>query len=159
MSNPRTSTARPKASERIKNWRPRRSALGDEENPFFIPSEVIPYGMSWEFKRYSCLGMDDRDHMLKLARDGAWESVMHEEWPDRLGEFGRDGQPIIIGGMILMQRPLEYTAQSQEEELAKATGSVQNHLQSLQIADGPVPKAKPILKRGYSTQLVPDDAE
>jgi hypothetical protein len=116
--------------------------------------------MSWEYKRQSCLGMDDRDHMLKMVRDGAWDPVKYEEWPERLGEFGSPGEPIVIGGMMLMQRPLEYTIQAQEEELAKATGSVQNHFQSLQLSDGPVPKMKANLKRGYGTQLVPnDDAE
>lgn len=143
------------------NWRPRRGdAEVSGEDDYYVPPEVIPAGMSWEWKRYSTHGEVDITHQARLARDGAWDVVTHDQWPDKLGKFGKDGSPILLGGQVLMQRPLIYTEEAQAEEQRKATGRVKDQFRSLALGDGPLPKMKPSVKKDYSSvQLVPADDE
>ena len=157
MPTPRTENRKP-ARPAIQ-WRARR---GDSEitgeDKFYIPPEVIPPGMAWEWKRYSALGQEDIDHQVTLGRDGAWDPVPHESWPERLGQFGQTGNAIIVGGLILMQRPEIYSEESRVEEKQKSAARVKNHFASLNLSDGPLPKAKARVKTDYSSvQLVPDD--
>lgn len=131
-------------------WRPRRTASElSSQFAFDIPREAIPDGMVWEWKRYSMLGELDPSHQVRMRRDGAWDVVTHEQWPERLGEFGKKGEPIIVDGMILMQRPAVYSEEAVKEQLAVATEGVKNHLKQLGLSDGPVPKAKPSVKREW----------
>ncbi len=139
-------------------WRARRGdadITGDDQ--FYVPPEIIPPGMDWQWKRYSYLGKDDISYQRRLERDGAWDPVPHSAWPEKMGKWGHADEPIILDGQILMQRPMELTIQALAEEKSKATSRVTTHFQSLGLGEGPVPMAKPSIKVDYGTMLVPDD--
>ncbi len=157
-----TTRTAPRSKPRVPviDWRPRRpDAEISGEDKYFIPPEVIPPGMCWEFKRYTIWGEEDVEHQVSMMRDGAWDPVPNEAWPEKLGRFGKTGSPIIVGGQMLMQRPMAYTLEARAEEKAKADSRVTNHFKSLALPDGPLPKAKVQVKMDYSTQLVPSDDE
>ena len=149
----------PRAPQRTSpkiDWRPMQDD-GDEDLRFVVPQEVIPPGMDWQFKRYSSLALVDTEYQSDIARRGAWDPVPHEAWPEKLGRFGKPGEAIIVGGLILMQRPMAYTEKSKAKERAKAQSAVGDHFKSLALPDGAFPKAKVNVKMDYSTQLVPED--
>lgn len=158
MATPPRTETRTSAPAPVK-WRARRPLASQEgTDKFTIPSEVVPDGMTWEFKRYSIMGQPDTTHMVAMERDGAWDPVTHEQWPERLGKFGEPGRPIIIDDMILMQRPESYTLEAKKEEIARASSQVANQFQSLGLSREGPPRAKPEVKRSYNqVQLVPDD--
>lgn len=139
-------------------WRERRADRDlTGEDQFYIPPEVIPPGMDWQWKRLSYLGKDDISHQRHLQRDGAWDEVPNKMWPDKLGKWGQADEPIVLDGQVLMQRPAEYTIAALAEEKSKATSVISDHFQSLGLGEGPVQRAKPSIKVDYSTQLVPED--
>lgn len=142
-------------------WRPMRSAEEGGTSKYDIPAHVVPDGMDWQWKRLSYAGKEDTDHQVSLQRDGAWDPVPHSAWPERLGVFGEKDQAIVVEGLVLMQRPLEYTEQVREEEKMRATSSVSDHFKSLGLNDsGAVPKMKAKVKMDYSSvQVAPADED
>lgn len=96
----------------------RRSSL-ISDNIYHIPIDEIPEGSSYEWKRWTVMGMEDPFYIAQMREQG-WEPVnpkRHPNWvpPDY-------NQPYIIkGGQILMERPIELTQEARREnrQLAK----------------------------------------
>ena len=128
-------------------WRSRGESAVTGANPFHIPEEAIPPGMSWQWKRLTYAGKEDITHQMMLARDGAWDPVPHEAWPARLGKMGVEGGPIVIDGMMLMQRPLQYTREAEMESLQAAKSQVSNKFAELGLSDTALPRIKPKSRR------------
>lgn len=74
---------------------------------FYIPANLIPDGISYEWKRWSVCGWVDDDYLTAIARTG-WEPVRPKDQPS-LVPPGYDGGYILRGGMILMQRSAHLT--------------------------------------------------
>jgi len=150
-------------AQRAVNWRPRRSIQEIEETGrYYVEPEKIPDGMDYEWKAVTCVGLELREHQVRLARDGAWDPVPSSRHPEIVGKFLNKENPdeaIVIGGMMLMERPKQYTDESRAENYRSARARVENHFESLGIGSvAGAPPAKPTVKRDYSTvQLVPDD--
>jgi hypothetical protein len=80
---------------------------------FEIPSDRIPEGLSYEWKRWSVMGDHDPSDLASLRQRG-WEPVSPKDQPSLVSPE-HHGPHIISGGMILMQRPIELTEKAKEE--------------------------------------------
>lgn len=88
-----------------------RKRKGGITDPFYVPTEIIPDGMSWEWKRHTVIGMEERDHLIALRENG-WEPVQAKGHP----ELPSDGGVVIHKGMILMERPKHLTLEARNED-------------------------------------------
>lgn len=140
-------------------WRARNADAAAGMGKYDIPEEVIPDGMDWQYKRVSYAGKEDITHQMGMMRDGAWDPVPHEAWPERLGKFGVPGQAIVIDGLMLMQRPMQYTVEAMAEEKKAAKDRVSNQMAELGLSNTALPRAKPKIKTRYETLTVPNDDE
>lgn len=145
-------------------WRARRTLDEIEETGrYYIDPATIPDGMDYQFKAVTVMGEEMREHQIRLARDGAWDPVPASRHPELMGKYletDNPNQAIIIGGQILMERPMIYTQQAEAEARNKARNAVTGQFQSLGLGDklGKGFEAmKPQVKRDYSVSAVPDD--
>lgn len=94
-----------------KRTRRRRATVNDD--PYFIPLEEIPEGLSYEWKRYSVMGQVDPFYIAQQREQG-WEPVPSKRHPNWVPP-GYKEPHIIKGGMILMDRPMELTLEAKKE--------------------------------------------
>ena len=128
------STAR--SEQRLPQREPQATiTLGDydEDNRFYIDPSIIPDGMSYEWKRVSIRGMDDKQYQTKLRSKGYWTPVLASRHPELAG-FGVEGdQPIVIDDLMLMERPIELTEERQRRNERKAKQQVNDKLAELEM--------------------------
>lgn len=94
------------------------------EDKFYVDPKMVPPGVSYEWKRKSCYGAEDRDHITNLM-DNHWKAVPQERHPGLVTE--KDGQ-------ILMERPKYLTDEAREEDYSIAMNEVQRVSQGLMDA-------------------------
>ena len=95
--------------------RMRRTSVMDD--PYHIPKEWIPEGMSVEWKRHSVHGMEDDFYLAQMRRQG-WEPVDPRNCAPSLRQLvpeGYDKPNLIKAGQILMERPIELTLEAIQE--------------------------------------------
>lgn len=118
--SPRATDARETEPRGATEEAPRRRRRGRRGlDPFAIPQELIPEGMTWEWKRETFAGQPDPHHQANLAQDG-WEAVDATRVA-ALAPQGATG-PFRRDGLVLMERPTELCIEAREEELHLATG-------------------------------------
>jgi len=94
---------------------PREMPLTDDEilakyededaGPLHIPVELIPPGMSYEWKMATTFGKEKDGYHAELIRLG-WREVPMGRHRDRFGVKGMpDDAPIILNGLVLMEKP------------------------------------------------------
>lgn len=93
--------------------RTRRRKATVSENPYYIPLEEIPEGLSYEWKRWSVIGQTDPFYIAQQREQG-WEPVPPKRHPNWVPP-GYNEPHIIKGGMILMDRPIELTLEAKKE--------------------------------------------
>lgn len=92
--------------------RRRRKAVAHEDI-FYIPVDEIPEGSSYEWKRWSNVGLEDPFYIAQLREQG-WEPVDPKKHPNWVPP-GYSQPHIIKGGQILMERPIELTEEARAE--------------------------------------------
>lgn len=83
-----------------------RSLGNSNDSPYFIPPDIIPDGMHYEWKRKSTMGEPDLANMLALQRNG-WRAVPAERHPERAVE---------LDGLVLMEAPIMFVERARAEE-------------------------------------------
>lgn len=111
----------PRADQRPAK-RTRRRQSGLNEDIFYIPTEEIPEGSSYEWKRFSNVGEEDPFYIARMRTMG-WEPVDPKNHPNWVPP-GYKEPHIIKGGQILMERPMELTIEAREESKALARRQV-----------------------------------
>ena len=132
--------------------RMRRASVMDD--PFYIPLEWIPEGMSVEWKRHSVHGMEDDFYIAQMRRQG-WEPVDPRTCAPKLRQLvpeGYDKPNLIKAGQILMERPIELTREAiaearsmsrqQVNEAEERLGRKAKELSSKDLIDDDPVKAK-----------------
>lgn len=95
--------------------RKRRSGSADR---FHIPPEMIPPGVSVEWKAETVVGQPVDPWVVRDQYDAGWRPVDVSMMPDLMPK-GYKGA-IRQGGQILMERPIELTKEAQAEALQDA---------------------------------------
>lgn len=125
----------------------RRRGIGADK--FHIPPELIPEGMSLEWKRMETVGAPDLSHQIALA-ENHWTPVSTDQVPGLMppgysGVIKRDGQQ-------LMMRPSYLSDEAREEVLDEARRRV--NIQKQRNGQGgaeAMPRSKPTMR----TQMEP----
>lgn len=115
----------------------------DTGDKFTIPPELIPDGMTYEWKRLSVLGKEDRRHQIALQRN-KWAYVPadreeHEILGSDPTEPDANGKPhpyancIIVDGLILMERPSYITDIVVQQDHREAKGQIRSQIERLRL--------------------------
>lgn len=94
----------------------RRVRQGTDRYAFDL--SIQPDGWIYQWKRHSVLGQEDPGYMAGLSQVG-FTPVPAERHPGMFLPAGSTGS-IIIGGMILMERPIELEEEAREEDRERA---------------------------------------
>src|SRR5690606_18695243 len=81
-----------------------------------------PDGGGWAWKRHTVYNAPDPTYQAALARDG-WEPVMAENYPGVFMPVDYKG-PVVIDGLMLMERPAALTEEARLEEKRKADAAI-----------------------------------
>lgn len=101
---------------------------------FDITGLKVPEGMSYEWKRVTYVGKEDREHQLGLT-ENHWSPVPAQRHP----ELSRDGgdKPIIREGLMLMERPAYLTDEARKEDRDNANKQLGDQMARLEQIDLP----------------------
>lgn len=99
--------------------RTRRRKTTVQDDIFYIPIEEIPEGSSYEWKRFTNVGLEDPFYIAQLRQQG-WEPVDPKRHPNWVPP-GYTLPHIIKGGQLLMERPQSLTdeARAENRQLAR----------------------------------------
>lgn len=150
-------TATPRASRATRSMRPAPEAIRDgalrepaarrrrsesRGDKFFIPPSAKRPGVAYEWKRETLYGKDDPTHLHALQEDGAWQHVPASEMP----MFGAGAGGVVrVGGLVLMQRPVELSREARVEDYENARNQVltqSNNVQAATHGEGMVARNK-----------------
>lgn len=112
--------------------RTRQRKMSVTDDIYFIPVEEIPEGSSYEWKRWSNLGLEDPFYIAQMRQQG-WEPVDPKRHPNWVPP-GYNQPHIIKGGQILMERPMELTLEARRESKTMAKQQVREAEQRLGMA-------------------------
>jgi hypothetical protein len=100
----------------------RRVALEEEQDALYIPPELIPDGMRYNWKTLSVLGQQQTRRFGRFEATG-WSPVPAERHPGLFTPKGFKGN-IEYDGLVLMEKPEELCLQSEAREYMKARAQV-----------------------------------
>jgi hypothetical protein len=95
-------------------------AGGSERDKYWAPPP--PDGWDYQWKLKSVLNQDDIDRIRQNEMNG-WEPVPVSRHPELMPR-GWKGETIEVGGLVLMERPLQFTLEAREEERRAAREAV-----------------------------------
>jgi hypothetical protein len=124
-----------------------------EQEKFFIPPEIMPNGMTYEWKTKEVLGRPNVTGMSSYQRRG-WEFVPAERHPGRWTPEGTQG-PLELDGMVLMEIPTERYIELRRVEGARARQPIKEIRENLGAAPPGTaprtanPRTAPSIRRSY----------
>lgn len=134
-------------------------------DPFYVPLNMIPKGMSAEWKRLTVHGKavsqqnnedEDPSYMIEMEEQG-WLPATADQFPALVGR-NTTSKLIVRKGMILMLRPVEYTEEAREEDEIAANDLVKSGLAKLtKTKDGQLERRVQKIKQSYERPPVEDD--
>ena len=128
--------------------RMRRRKATINENPYDIPLEEIPEGLTYEWKRWANVGEHDPFY-IAAHREQGWEPVSPKRHPNWVPP-GYNEPHIIKNGMILMDRPVELTDEFEREMRQMSRRQVRDAEQRLGAADpGTLDRVEPKIVKEY----------
>jgi hypothetical protein len=101
---------------------PVRQRVRKTADRYYVDPSIIPDGWIYQWKRHSTLGQEDPGYMAELAQVG-FTPVPAERHPGVFLPVGYTGS-IIIGGQMLMERPVELEQEAQNENRMAARAQV-----------------------------------
>jgi hypothetical protein len=111
---------------------------------FYIDPRIIPDGWTYEWRRHSVLGQENRSYAVVLANAG-WESVPASRHPELMPK-GYTGESILNEGLMLMERPTEIVDEMRKRERFEAKKQMGD--KEAQIAGTPPPGTAPRDNKG-----------
>jgi hypothetical protein len=102
---------------------------------FGFDPALKPEDMTYEGKRFTNVGAEDKKNIAAVARTG-WMAVPRDRHPECPTD-DPSNKTIIIGGLMLMERHQEYTRIARELSENAANDQVDGQYKHLQIADVP----------------------
>lgn len=104
-------------------------------DPLHIDPNLIPEGMTYEWKVETVMGMEAEAEMVDAQEYGGWSFVpSSRKGHERLGQRKyREGNRIGHGGLVLMERPKELTEEARAEDAEAAAAQVGTQMRRLQL--------------------------
>lgn len=155
----RAETREPVRAEPARDGVRRRRKNVNSLDRFHIDPRLIPPGMTYEWKRVAVMGAPDPSYDMHMLEQG-WEPVDSSRHPQMVAA-GHKGA-IIRDGMMLMERPVELTAEARQEEYDAARDAIRTRERQMSdTPDGTLtrdhPTARPKIGKSYEPIAVPDD--
>ena len=126
-----------RGGDRVDERQTRKVRMGNasRSNRFAINFDLIPPGMTLEWKRMTIMGQEDRHNQVQ-TRLNAWEPVPHSQQPQILGHFAIENpeQPIVVDGLMLMQRPTYLCEEAEDEVKLETEFKLGQQLASLKLS-------------------------
>lgn len=113
-----------------------RQRVRKSADKYYINPAIIPAGWVYQWKRYAILGQEDPAYMAELTQVG-FSPVPAERHAGMFLPEGYKGA-IIIGGQILMERPIELEQEAKEEDRWAADSQLRGSREQFGLA----PKAR-----------------
>lgn len=114
--------AQPKAKKAVRMDYIDQAKLEDESDMLYIPPEIIPEGMRYNWKTYSVLGQPQNRRFGRFQTTG-WEPVPASRHPGLFTPHGYEGM-IEYDGLVLMEKPEEMCQATEAREQMKARDQV-----------------------------------
>lgn len=134
----------------------------NEDDPYYVPDEMIPEGYSLNWKRLTVHGKrmsNQATYERDLART-KWEPLNVDEHPEFRKHFHiPEGENTVEnGGLLLMIRPKQITDKVLEIQKLKAQQQLSTQLKKTgETGAGEAPRKSLGLKRSYESVEVPND--
>ena len=120
-----TPTNEVRSDQRNDQRKPMRKRKGNVD-PLQIPKDIVPPGMTYEWKRLSVTGKEDPFYIAALQENG-WSPVPKDRHKDILPDT-------IYQGLMLMERPQELTDEARAEDRQAANDMVRSRERQLREA-------------------------
>lgn len=142
MGRPKGSTNKPKIDidgqpipkkNTIRVDEAQQERLEEESDMLFVPPELIPEGMRYNWKTLSVFGQQQSRRFGRFQATG-WEPVPASRHPGLFTPKDYDGF-IEYDGLVLMEKPEELCLRSEAREFMKARDQVQTKEQQLRGGD------------------------
>jgi hypothetical protein len=146
------------ARETEVNAAPVRRRVPRGTDRFAFDQSIQPDGWIYEWKRHTILGQEDPGYMAELTQVG-YSAVPAERHPGVFLPADYKGS-IIMGGQILMERPVELHREAKQEErraaVAQKRGSFEQFgLQTAFDTDAPNARRNTGAKSAFETVEAP----
>lgn len=115
---------------------------------FYVPADAVPEGMTYQWCRKSIWGQPDISHMVGLQENG-WTPVPADRHSGLFMPNGHVGD-IERDGLVLMERPVELTAEARAED--KAAADALTRMQDEQLGRAlpqQFDRVRPNIRTGY----------
>lgn len=123
----------PKPKRAIKIDEEKQARLEEESDMLFIPPEIVPDGMRYNWKTYSVLGQPQSRRFGRYQTTG-WEPVPASRHPGLFTPKDYQGH-IEYDGLVLMEKPEELCRLTEAREFQKARAQVSAKEQQLRGGD------------------------
>lgn len=104
--------------------RSRKHQGGQLNDQFAISPEMIPPGLSLEWKTETVFGKDNYQY-FQFMREQGWEPALAKDFPGFMPASTDPQSPVRRSGMILMERPIELTREAMRDDRRAALAAVQ----------------------------------
>lgn len=150
MSDPRLQDEAPAVSNRTEQRQPmRRRKKLTSADKFYVDQARIPAGMTYEWRRHTIVGQEDREHMIDTYENG-FTPVPAERHPELAGMGAKPGQQIERGGLVLMERPAELRDEALAEYGHDAKAQTNMQMRRLKLTeDGQMDRVVKKASRSY----------
>jgi hypothetical protein len=133
----------------------RLSRVKTSDDKFHIPKEMIPDGMTYEWKRYTYGGKIDQDHQRSMMMQH-WSAVPADRHP-ALAWTDSTSKYIEKEGLILMERPSYLTAEAHDERVRSADDQIRTKMRQLHADGKEKGFDKTSLQTGYDLSVADDE--
>lgn len=135
--------------------------VDDEKNHLFVPPEIIPDGLTVEWKRMMVFNKEDKKHRAELHRAG-WRHI-----PSNTSGFSEHFASFVAGdifeyeGLTLMYRPKKMSDQARADDTKRAGAVVQAKMEEIGLATShrDIPGKRFTVNRGYEEKLAGGNPE
>jgi hypothetical protein len=142
----------PRGAQRSAQRPSQKLTIRTGSNRFDFDRDLIPAGMTYEWKRASIFGQEDTENLISLEMNG-WTPVPADRHKELMGKRATQGGEIKRGGLVLMERPAEVSIEAREMDTFAARHQVAAQIQRLGL------EGKRAAGRGIKTSYVaPEDA-
>lgn len=125
-------------------------------DPFQIPAERIPTGVTYEWKRLSTMGKEDPSYMMGLQENG-WDPVPADRHKEYMPQNYK-GTTIERDGLILMERPAYLTEEARAEDDYLSRQQIRDKEQQLALTPkDQLDRTTPKLSKSYEAMPVPEE--
>lgn len=111
----------PAREEEVRPAKKVRARKNSGTDQLHIPQHLIPPGMDYQWVTDTVAGQPAPQVRMSYEAN-AWEPVPATRHPGMFMPKGYEGE-INVGGLVLMERPMELTMEAREEEYVAARGA------------------------------------